>query len=92
MAIWETKNMDPLNKVHIFEPMKTHTYEPFISLISLISLMFNCTKPLLMIGTTFPVETLHAYTFFPLVPKNNPWFYVEKFVIYLTNEIFKHNN
>ena len=43
-----SKNMDLFNKVHIFEPKKTHTYEYelFFSLISLISLMFNYTKPL----------------------------------------------
>ena len=37
--------MDLFNKVHIFEPMESHIYEPNISLISLISLMFNYAKP-----------------------------------------------
>ena len=34
--------MDLLN--HIFEPMESHIYEPNISLISPISLMFNYAK------------------------------------------------
>ena len=37
--------MDLFNKVYIFEPMKGHTYEPNLNLISLISLMFNYAKP-----------------------------------------------
>ena len=37
--------MDPFNKVHIFEPTKSHIYEPNISLISL---MFNYSKPRLV--------------------------------------------
>ena len=37
--------MDLFNKVHIFEPMKSHIYELNISLISLISLMFDYAKP-----------------------------------------------
>ena len=36
--------MDLFNKVHISEPKKCHIYEPNISLISLISLMFNYAK------------------------------------------------
>ena len=40
--------MDLFSKVHIFEPMKIHIYEPNISLTSLISLMFNCAKPCLL--------------------------------------------
>ena len=30
---------------NVFEPMKSHIYEPNISLISLISLVFNYTEP-----------------------------------------------
>ena len=45
MDVSETKNMDLFNKVHIFEPMKSHIYELNISLIILISLMFNYAKP-----------------------------------------------
>ena len=37
--------MDPFNKVHIFEPMKSHIYEQNISVISLVSLIFNHAKP-----------------------------------------------
>ena len=37
--------MDLLNTIHIIEPMKSHIYEPNISLNSLISLMLNYTKP-----------------------------------------------
>ena len=37
--------MDLFNKVHIFEPMKSHIYEQKINPISLISLMFNYAKP-----------------------------------------------
>ena len=37
--------MDLFKKVHIFEPTKSHIYEPNISVISLISLMFNYAKP-----------------------------------------------
>ena len=40
--------MGLFNKLHIFEPMKVHTFEPNISLISLISLMFNYAKPRLL--------------------------------------------
>ena len=43
--------MDLFNKVHIFEPMKSHIYEPNISLISLIILMFNYAKPQLSLHT-----------------------------------------
>ena len=35
MDVCETKNMDLFNKVHIFEPMKVHTFEPYIGLIGL---------------------------------------------------------
>ena len=45
MDVCETKNIDLFNKVHIFEPMKVHNFEPNISLISPISLMFNYAKP-----------------------------------------------
>ena len=45
MDVSETKNMDLFNKVYIFEPMKVHIYEPNISLINLISQMFNYAKP-----------------------------------------------
>ena len=41
MDVCENKNMDLFNKVHIFEPITGHIYEPNNSLISLISLMFN---------------------------------------------------
>ena len=37
--------MDLFNKVHVFEPMKVHTFEPNIRLIRLFSLMFNYAKP-----------------------------------------------
>ena len=37
--------MDLFNKVHIFEPMKVHIYEPNISLIRLFSLMLSYAKP-----------------------------------------------
>ena len=37
--------MDLFNKVHIFEPMKVHTFEPNIRLIRLFSLMLNYAKP-----------------------------------------------
>ena len=36
--------MDLFNKIHVFEPMKSHIYEPDISIISLSNLMFNCAK------------------------------------------------
>ena len=49
MDVLETKNIDLFNKVHIFEPVKSHIYEPNISLISLISLMFNYAKSRLII-------------------------------------------
>ena len=45
MEVLKTKNMDLFNKVHIFELMKSHIYEPNISLISLFSLMLNYAKP-----------------------------------------------
>ena len=38
-----------LFKVHIFELMKSHIYEPNISLISLFSLMLNYAKPRLIV-------------------------------------------
>ena len=37
--------MGLFTKVHIFEPLKSHFYEPNIGLMSLISLMFNYAKP-----------------------------------------------
>ena len=49
MDVCKTKNMDLFNEVHILEPMKGHIYEPNISLISPISLMFNYAKPRLTI-------------------------------------------
>ena len=45
MDVCETKNMDLFNKVHIFEPMKVHTFGPNIRLIRLFSLMLNYAKP-----------------------------------------------
>ena len=45
MDVCKTKNMDLFNKVHIFEPMKVHTFEPNIRLIRLFSLMLNYAKP-----------------------------------------------
>ena len=36
--------MELFNKIHIFEPKKSHIYEPNISLISLFNLMFNYAK------------------------------------------------
>ena len=36
--------MDLFNKIRIFEPMKSHIYESLISLISLVSPMFNYVK------------------------------------------------
>ena len=36
--------MDLFNKVHIFEPMKVHTFEPNIRLIRLFSQMLNYAK------------------------------------------------
>ena len=50
--------MDLFNKVHTFEPMKSHIYEPNIRVISLISLMFNYAKPQMIILCT-PLCTLH---------------------------------
>ena len=40
--------MDPFIKVQMFEPLERHFYESNISLISLISLMFNYAKPRLL--------------------------------------------
>ena len=40
--------MDLFNKVHIFKTMKGYIYEPNISLISLIIVMFNYAKPRIM--------------------------------------------
>ena len=37
MDVRETKYMDLFNKLHIFEPIKSHIYEPNISLISLLA-------------------------------------------------------
>ena len=37
--------MDLLNEVYIYEPMTSHIYEPNISLISLIILIFSYVKP-----------------------------------------------
>ena len=48
MGVRETKNMDLFNKVHIFEPMKVHIYEPNIRLIRLFSLMLNYAKARIM--------------------------------------------
>ena len=41
--------MDLFSKVLIFEPMKNHVYDTNITLISLVSLMFNHAKPLVSI-------------------------------------------
>ena len=45
MDVCKTINMDLINKVHIFEPMKDHIFDPNISIISQINLMFNYAKP-----------------------------------------------
>ena len=45
--------MDLFNQVHIFQPMKVHTFELNIRLIRLFSLMLNYAKPRL----TFQVFT-----------------------------------
>ena len=42
MDVCETKNVDLFNRIHIFEPMKVHTFEPNIRLFSL---MLNDAKP-----------------------------------------------
>ena len=49
MDVCETKNMDLFNKIHIFEPMKVHTFELNIRLIRLFSLMLNYVKPRLFV-------------------------------------------
>ena len=43
--VCETKNMNLFNKVHKFELMKVHTFEPNFRLIRLFSLMLNYAKP-----------------------------------------------
>ena len=48
--------MDLFNKVHTFEPTKSHIYEPNISLISVISLMFNYAKPRMSIWNLINFE------------------------------------
>ena len=45
MWMFETKNIDLFNKVHIFEPMKAHIYVPNIRLIRLFSQILNYAKP-----------------------------------------------
>ena len=35
MDVWETKNMELFNKVHIFEPMKSHICGPIIPNVQL---------------------------------------------------------
>ena len=45
-----------LNNALIFEPIKIRTYEPNISLISLISLMFNSAKPRIL-GKNYIIKT-----------------------------------
>ena len=45
MGVCETKNMDMFNKVHVFEPMKVHTFGLNIRLTRLFSLMLNYAKP-----------------------------------------------
>ena len=54
MDVCETKNMDLSNKIHIFEPMKVHIYEPNIRLIRLFSLMLNYAKPRMLHIKTIP--------------------------------------
>ena len=49
MDACETNNTDLFNKVHMFEPMKVHTFEPNIRLIRLFSLMLNDAKPRILI-------------------------------------------
>ena len=52
--VW-TKNIDLFNKVHILEPMKSHVYEPNISLISLMCVIFNYAEPQINLsGKSFP--------------------------------------
>ena len=43
------KNLGLFNMIHIFEPMKRHIYEPDISLISL---MLNYAKTLIILVVT----------------------------------------
>ena len=45
MGVCETKNMGLFNKVHVFEPIKVHTFGPNISLIRLFGAMLNYAKP-----------------------------------------------
>ena len=45
MDVSETKDIVLLNKAHFFELVKSHIYEPDISLISLVNLMFKYAKP-----------------------------------------------
>ena len=57
--------MDLFNKVHIFELMKSHIYEPNISLISLFSLMLNYVKPRILV-----VACRQMQIFFRICPFN----------------------
>ena len=50
MYVCKTKNVDMFNKVHVFELMKSHIYEPNVNLISLSSIMFHYANPRLYIN------------------------------------------
>ena len=56
--------MDLFNNVHIFEPMKVHTFEPNIRLIRLFSLMLNYAKARLVLAGTF---SFRAFTLYYLI-------------------------
>ena len=45
MDVCETKYLDLFNKVHNFEPLKVHTFEPNIRLVRLFDPILNYAKP-----------------------------------------------
>ena len=59
--------MDLFNKVHVFEPEKSHIYEPNISLISLLSLMFNYAKPRMFTSFIFDSKNIVEIFYYPLL-------------------------
>ena len=66
-----TKHMALFNKVHIFESMKSHIYEPNISLISPVSLMFNYAKPRILILFVYQTKAMTIFISAPVPVYDN---------------------
>ena len=61
LILVSTKHMALFNKIHIFESLKSHIYEPNISLTNLISLMFHYANPRILILFIYQTKAMTVF-------------------------------